>query len=131
MHPTLHPTLKDVARLAGVSAKTVSRVVNAQSEISAETRTRVQAAIDQLGYRPNILARSLVHQRTDTLAVVAWGIELYGPSHCVLGVEQQADELGYSLLLNLRCGPDDSQVHGVLDSLSARRVDPPDGLGVR
>ena len=116
-------TLKDVAKLAGVSTKTVSRVVNAQGEIRAETRVRVQAAIEQLGYRPNILARNLVHQRTDTLAVVAWGIELYGPSRCLLGIEEQADELGYSLLLNLRCGPDDSQVDGVLDALMARRVD--------
>ncbi len=117
------PTLKDVARLAGVSTKTVSRVVNAQGEISAQTRVRVQAAIEQLGYRPNILARSLVHQRTDTLAVVAWGIELYGPSHCVLGVEQQSDALGYSLLLNLRCTPSDLNVDSVLDALIARRVD--------
>ncbi len=116
-------TIKDVAKLAGVSNKTVSRVINNQAEISAETRARVQAAIERLGYRPNILARSLVNRRTDTLAVVAWGIELFGPSHTVIGIENQADELGYSLFLNLRCGPDNNDVHNVLDMLSARRVD--------
>jgi len=57
-----------VAELAGVSTKTVSRVVNQQNEISESTRQRVQAAIDQLDYKPNILARSLIHQRTHTLA---------------------------------------------------------------
>ena len=71
----MHVTLQDVAKLAGVSTKTVSRVVNNQGEISDATRQRVQAAIAQLNYRPNILARSLVNQRTNTLAVVAWGID--------------------------------------------------------
>ncbi len=119
----MHVTIKDVARLAGVSTKTVSRVINNQAEISDETRARVQAAIEQLGYRPNILARSLVNQRTNTLAVVAWGIELFGPSHTVVGIEQSADALGYSLVLNLRCGPTDNDVEAVLDNLAARRVD--------
>src|SRR5512138_65209 len=91
-----HATLQDVAELAGVSAKTVSRVVNNQGEISEETRQRVQAAIEQLGYRPNILARSLIHQRTNTLGVVAWGIDYFGPSRTMIGIEQQAEELGYS-----------------------------------
>ena len=69
----VHVTLQDVAKLAGVSTKTVSRVVNDQGEISEATRQRVQAAIEQLGYRPNIMARNLVSGRSDTLAVVAWG----------------------------------------------------------
>src|SRR4030066_357912 len=60
---SFHTTLKDVAQLAGVSTKTVSRVVNNQGEISQETRERGQVGIEQLGYRPNVLARSLIHQR--------------------------------------------------------------------
>ena len=80
----MHVTLKDVARLAGVSSKTVSRVVNNQGEISDKTRARVQAAIIELGYRPNILARSLVNRRSDTIAVIASGIEYYGPSRMIL-----------------------------------------------
>jgi DNA-binding LacI/PurR family transcriptional regulator len=116
-------TLRDVAKLANVSTKTVSRVVNNQGEISESTRQRVQAAIDQLGYRPNILARSLVSQRSDTLAVVASGIEYYGPSHALIGVEQQSYELGYSLLLSLLPRPDDTNVNPVLDAFVARRVD--------
>jgi LacI family transcriptional regulator len=118
-----HVTLQDVAKQAGVSTKTVSRVVNNQGEISAATRTRVQAAIEELGYRPNILARSLVNRRTNTLAVVAWGIDYYGPSRTVVGIERQSDELGYSLFLNLLGRPDDANVERVLGGLVARRVD--------
>jgi LacI family transcriptional regulator len=120
---SLHVTLLDVARLAGVSTKTVSRVVNNQGEISHTTRQRVQAAIAQLGYRPNILARSLVNRRSNTLAVVAWGIDYYGPSRTVVGIEQQSDEFGYSLFLNLVARPDDADVDHLLDELITRRVD--------
>lgn len=116
-------TLQDVAALAGVSIKTVSRVVNNQGEITDATRQRVQAAIDELGYRPNVLARSLVSRRSDTLAVVAWGIEYFGPSRTIAGIEQQADELGYSLFLNLVAQPDDPSQEHILDTLLARRVD--------
>jgi LacI family transcriptional regulator len=119
----MHVTLKDVARHAGVSPKTVSRVVNSQGEISPETRARVQSAIQELGYRPNILARSLVNQRTNTLAVVASGIEYFGPSRTLLGIEQQANAFGYSLFLSLLHQPDDADVEHVLDELVARRVD--------
>jgi len=120
---SFHTTLKDVAKLAGVSTKTVSRVVNNQGEISDETRERVQVAIDQLGYRPNILARSLIHQRTNTLGVIAWGIDYFGPSRTVVGIEQQAHQLDYSLFLNLVARPDDSDSEKVLDTLIAHRVD--------
>jgi LacI family transcriptional regulator len=119
----LYVTLQDVASLAGVSIKTVSRVANNQGEISEATRQRVQAAIDELGYRPNVLARSLVNRRTDTLAVVAWGIEYFGPSRMMVGIEQQADELGYSLFLSLVSQPDDLNYDRILDTLLARRVD--------
>ncbi len=116
-------TLQDVANLAGVSAKTVSRVVNNQGEIREETRQRVQVAIEQLGYRPNILARSLIHRRTNTLGVVAWGIDYFGPSRTVVGIEQQAHQLDYSLFLNLMDQPDNGDTEQVLDTLIAHRVD--------
>lgn len=119
----VYVTLQDVAALAGVSIKTVSRVVNNQGEISDSTRQRVQAAIDELGYRPNVLARSLVNRRTDTLAVVVWGIEYFGPSRTMVGIEQQADELGYSLFLSLVSQPNDLNHDRILDTLLARRVD--------
>jgi LacI family transcriptional regulator len=115
-------TLRDVALLAGVSTKTVSRVVNHQNEISANTRQRVQAAIEQLDYRPNILARNLIHQRSHTLAVIAWGIDYFGPSRTVVGIEQEANELGYSLFLSLVNHPTDDHEQ-ILDILISRRVE--------
>ena len=120
---SFHTTLKDVAKLAGVSTKTVSRVVNNQGEIRPETRQRVQAAIEQLGYRPNVLARSLIHQRTNTLGVIAWGIDYYGPSRTVVGIEQQAHQLDYSLFLNLVDQPDNGAIEEVLLALLDHRVD--------
>ena len=116
-------TLQDVARRAGVSAKTVSRVVNQQGEISEATRGRIQTAIADLGYRPNVLARSLIHQRTNTLATVAWGIDFFGPSRTVIGIEQQSDELGYSLFLSLVPEPQFHDHQKILDTLLSHRVD--------
>jgi LacI family transcriptional regulator len=118
----LPATLRDVAALAGVSTKTVSRVVNRQNEISEVTRQRVQVAIDQLDYRPNSLARSLIHKRSNTLAVVAWGIDYFGPSRTVVGIEQEANELGYSLFLSLVGHPMDDH-RKILDTLISRRVE--------
>ncbi len=120
---TLYVTLQDVAALAGVSAKTVSRVVNNQGEIKETTRQKIQAAIDELGYKPNILARSLIHQRTNTLAVVAWGIDYFGPSRTIIGIEQQAEELGYSLFLSLVRDAESHDHERLLDMLLVRRVD--------
>jgi LacI family transcriptional regulator len=120
---SVHATLRDVAKLAGVSTKTVSRVVNNQGEIADATRKRVKAAIKQLDYRPNILARSLIHQRSNTMAVVAWGIDYFGPSRTVVGIEQQAHELGYSLFLNLVGRPGETDIENVLDTLIAYRVE--------
>jgi len=120
---SFHTTLKDVAKLAGVSTKTVSRVVNNQGEIRKETRERVQVAIEQLGYRPNVLARSLIHQRTNTLGVVAWGIDYFGPSRTLVGIEQQAHLLDYSLFLNLMDQPEDGDSEHLLDTLITHRVD--------
>jgi len=62
--------MRDVAERAGVSIKTVSRVVNEQGEISEATRQSVLAVIKELRYRPNLLARGLVTQRTNTIGLV-------------------------------------------------------------
>jgi DNA-binding LacI/PurR family transcriptional regulator len=64
------PTLEDVARVAGVSRATVSRVVNGATIVAPETTKMVQAAISQLGYQPNRAARALVTRRTGVIAVV-------------------------------------------------------------
>lgn len=116
-------TLKDAARHARVSPRTISRVVNRQGEISETTHAHVQAAIEELGYRPNTLARSLVNQRSNTVARVASRIESFGPSRTTLVVEQQADRSGYSLFLELLPHPEELPLTQLLDDQIARRVE--------
>ena len=93
------PTIKQVASAAGVSTQTVSRVVNKRPDVSPDTRERVQQIIDDLGYQPSALARSLIQQRSYTLGVVTAGLKYIGPSRTLSGITNAAEELGYSLLL--------------------------------
>ena len=116
-------TIVDVARRAHVSAGTVSNALTGKRPVSEQTRQRIMQAIEELGYQPNLLARSLVNRSSKTLGVVASGLEYYGPSRTLVGMEQQANELGYSLLLDLLHRPDDADVDPVLADLVARRVD--------
>ena len=92
-------TLLDVARLAGVSPMTVSRVVNGSGAVSPRTRARVQRALAETGYMPNTLARSLRARRTDTIALLL--PDMTNPFFTTLahGVETAAREAGISLLL--------------------------------
>jgi DNA-binding LacI/PurR family transcriptional regulator len=92
-----NPAMTDVARVAGVSHQTVSRVLNGHPNVRESTRERVLAAIDQLEYRRNLAARALVTRRTETLGVVAFDTTLYGPASTLFGVEQAAREAGYFL----------------------------------
>lgn len=68
--PTVRVTIDDVARVAGVSRQTVSRAMNGKAEISAATRRRVLATIEQLDYRPSAFARGMRTQRAGSLALV-------------------------------------------------------------
>lgn len=85
----------DVARLAGVSHQTVSRVLNDHPNVKPATRERVLAAIDQLAYRRNSSARALVTHRTQVLGVVAVDTTLYGPASTLFAIEQAAREARY------------------------------------
>jgi LacI family transcriptional regulator len=115
-------TIKDVAKHAQVSPGTISNVLTGKRRVSETTRSRVLEAVEELGYHPNILARSLINRRSETLAVVATGIDYFGPSQTVVGIEQEAHELGYFLLLSLLYQPD-SPVDTALAGLIGRHVD--------
>jgi DNA-binding LacI/PurR family transcriptional regulator len=84
------PVMADVARLAGVSHQTVSRVVNDHPNVRPQTRDNVLAAITQLAYRPNAAARTLVTRRTHTLGVISCDTDLVGPASMLYGIEQAA-----------------------------------------
>src|SRR5665648_1169091 len=91
--------MTDVARLAGVSQKTVSRVINNAPNVRASVRDRVNAAIETLGYRPNSAARALVTQRTRVIGIVTAETALYGPSAQLFGVERAAWQAGYAVVI--------------------------------
>ena len=94
-------TIKDVAEAAGVSTQTVSRVANGRPDVAAETREHVQAIIEQLGYQPSKIARSLIRGQSFSLGVVSFGIGLYGPSLQLEGIQKAAVDAGYSLMLKI------------------------------
>ncbi len=91
--------MSDVGRLAGVSHQTVSRVINGSRHVSPSTRARVIAAMDQLGYRPNSIARALATGRTRTVGVVSFDTTLYGPASTLFGIERAAHQAGYFVLV--------------------------------
>jgi DNA-binding LacI/PurR family transcriptional regulator len=84
------PLMADVARLAGVSHQTVSRVLNDHPHVSAKTRAGVLAAIRDLGYRPNAAARTLATGKTNVIGVISVDSTLYGPSSMLYGLERAA-----------------------------------------
>jgi LacI family transcriptional regulator len=118
-----HVTIAQVAREAGVSTQTVSRVINNRQEISPETRQRVQEIINKMGYQPNVIARSLSQQRSHTLGVAVSGVEYYGPSHTLIGIDQAANRLGFSILLSLIHQPEDGDIEKVFHNLISRQVE--------
>lgn len=101
------PTIRDIARDAGVSVATVSRVTHDDPRVTGETKKRVQEAIDRLGYTPSSLGRALSYQRTNTLGIVLPG--LGGPYFAALieGAESVAVERGVAInVLGTHLRPD-------------------------
>jgi LacI family transcriptional regulator len=96
---TANVTIKDVARQAGVSAMTVSRVINRSDRVSTETRQRVEEAIAELGYVPSRLARGLIRQKTGTLALIVPDVANPFFTLIVRGAEDVARRAGYRIIL--------------------------------
>lgn len=115
-------TISDVARLAGVSPVTVSRVINGAGSVRPETRTRVQQAIEELHYLPNVAARSLRSKRTKTLALLVPDITNSFWTTVARGVEDEAQNGGYSVLL---CNTDEdaAKQQRYQDVVISQRVD--------
>lgn len=94
---TRDPAMTDVARLAGVSHQTVSRVLNDHPNVREQTRLRVRAAIKELGYRPNRAARALVTGKSQLIGVVTQNSTLYGPASLLSAFEEAAGEAGFAV----------------------------------
>jgi LacI family transcriptional regulator len=100
------PTIRDVAKRAGVAPTTVSRVINNSGYVSKETRQRVESAIAELGYVPNTLARSLRFKKTNTLALVVPDITNPFWTTVARGVEDAASDRDFNVIL---CNTDESE----------------------
>lgn len=116
-------TIKHVAKEAGVSTQTVSRVINVRPDVSPETRQRVLDIINQLGYQPSELARSLIQHRSYTLGVVTAGLKYIGPSRTLNGITTKAEESGYALLLKELPSFTSNEIQPLLQFLLARHID--------
>jgi DNA-binding LacI/PurR family transcriptional regulator len=121
--PKKRVTIKIVAREAGVSTQTVSRVLNNRPDVAPETRQRVQDVIQRLEYHPSAVARSLIQQRSYTIGVVTAGLDYLGPAQILNGITQGAESLGYALLLKELPDLQTEGIDAVLQSLLARQVD--------
>jgi len=116
-------TIKQVAKEAGVSTQTVSRVINDRPDVAPETRRRILGVIERLAYQPSALARSLIRRRSHTLGVVIAGLKYIGPSHTLSGITERAEAMGYALLLKALPRFDTSPVEPILNALLTRQVD--------
>jgi DNA-binding LacI/PurR family transcriptional regulator len=105
------PVMQDVARRAGVSHQTVSRVLNTPGDVRPATLERVRRAIGELGYRPDPVARSLVTRRTRTLGVLTFGTEHHGPASTLWAVERGARAAGYAVTTAGAVSPAPDDVH--------------------
>jgi len=123
MNSNKRTTIKQVAKMAGVSTQTVSRVINDRPDVAPETRGRIQQVIEELKYQPSALARSLIQQRSYTLGVVTAGLKFIGPSRTLNGITNKAEELGYALLLEELPQFDTEDTKPLLQNLLARHVD--------
>jgi LacI family transcriptional regulator, galactose operon repressor len=112
----------DVAREAGVSVFTVSAVANKSGQVSSSLQRRVEAAIEKLNYRPNLLARSLAKRQTHTIGIIVPDIANPFFPQVVRGAEDTAQKGGYSILL---CNSDNQpeKEEGYLELLLSKRVD--------
>ena len=93
-------SIKDVAREAGVSITTVSRVMNNNYPVKEETRIRIEKAIEKLNYKPNTMARSLITKKSSMIGVIVPGItNLFFPT-IVEAIEEHMKNKGYSIALS-------------------------------
>ena len=92
------PSMADVAKAAGVSAQTVSRVLSGHPNVQEKTRAKVMAAVEQLGYRLNNAARALSSGRSRTLGVVVLRSSFYSRAAVASGIERAAQAAGYAVI---------------------------------
>ncbi|HET6214487.1 MAG TPA: LacI family DNA-binding transcriptional regulator [Micromonosporaceae bacterium] len=117
--------MMDVARLAGVSHQTVSRVLNDHPSVRAQTRDRVLDAMRQLDYRPNSAARTLVTRKSQTLGLVGYETTLVGPASMLYSIEGAARRAGYFVSI---ASVQSLDTRSVLDAINRLRDQAVEGI---
>ena len=117
------PVISDVAERAGVSAMTVSRVLNGFPGVADGTRTRVEQAVAELGYRANSAARTLASGRSRVLGVVGVETPHYGPSGTLFAIEAAARAAGHSVHFVTMRHADAGEMRASLDELRDSHID--------
>lgn len=121
--PRRRPGGTDVARRAGVSQKTVSRVMNGEAHVTDDVRGRVLKAAEELGYRRNNQARALNSGRTNRIGVVTLGSALFGPAALLIAIERAARSTGFTLSVVNTFEGEAGGIAGAIDSLLEEGVD--------
>jgi DNA-binding LacI/PurR family transcriptional regulator len=117
------PGMADVARVAGVSAQTVSRALAGHPNVQAKTRAKVLVAVDQLGYRKNNAARVLSSGRSRSIGVVTLQTGFYSRTALTVGIERAADQAGYTVSTATTASLDTSAIEAALIRLSEQHVE--------
>ena len=116
------PTIKDVAKLAGVSISTVSRVMNNSKPVSPEARQKVLDAINKLDFKPNELARSLVMRKSNLVGVIVKDIGIEYMAQLIRGIEEIGRVYKYDILLSSSYGSEEALGNAV-DFLATKQVE--------
>lgn len=116
-------TFKDVAKLAGVSTQTVSRVTNGSQDVAESTRSKVNAAIKQLGYVPNKGAQMLSRAKSTSVGLVTLDMALHGAAMIANGVRMQAHDMSYGVAFSVVSEPNLANTREAIRELMAQQVD--------
>ncbi|MBW5814946.1 LacI family DNA-binding transcriptional regulator [Yersinia kristensenii] len=116
-------TLDDVARLAGVSYQTVSRVLNQAPHVSLKTRNKVELAMAELNYVPNRVAQQLAGKHSLTLGLATTDLSLHAPSQIAAAIKRKARELRYNVVIAMVDDQSELSCQQAINELLAQRVD--------
>ncbi len=116
-------TINDVAKAAGVSYQTVSRVINNSPHVAEKTRKRILNTIEKLGYRPNDAARRLSTGRSNSIGIISFGNAYYGPWQVLKGIEASLKQKGYKLHINFIDDPQTETLEDLFADIDIQQLD--------
>ncbi len=122
VHSNSRVSIIEVAKATNVSIQTVSRVINQQSGVSVQTRERILKAVEELGYFPSRAAKAM-RGTSQTLGIVGYGLELYGPSRTLIGAQREASRRNYGVILELVQDPEKVNIGAIFETLLSNHVD--------